>query len=129
MPDTYNGFLRETSADGRRVTSDIPFECVHGGNKIDCKRNEQQRNEHKYDCDDSRLFCTWTDRTNARHTHKQADVTARSIKVSQTLMITTIEDKGGNEDGDNEAGASDDNTDEQDGEVHPDDEIKASTES
>ena len=44
-------------------------------------------------------------------------------------MITTIEDKGGNEDGDNEAGASDGNTDEQDGEVHPDVEIEASSES
>ena len=107
------------------ATSDIPFECAYSGDKVDSKHNEKQYNK----CNDSRLFWTQTDKRNSSHIHKQADATARSIKIRQTLLSTTLQEEGKNEDGDNEAEASDDNPDEQDGEVHTDVEIEASSES
>ena len=75
--------------------------------------------------DNNRLFWTRTDE--AMHIHKQADATASSIKVSQTLMSTTLEEAEKDEDGNNEAEASDDNTDEEDDEIRPDDEVRANS--
>ena len=62
---------------------------------------------------------SWTDNTQARRLEKQTDARARSQNAQQLLLSKTLAAEGKDDQGDNDADACDEVTEEEDDDVHP----------
>ena len=109
------------------AASDIPLQCMSDYVEDFSDQKNDNKDFHDYDNNNykhnnkskNKSHWSWTDKTHTRRAGRQTDVTAKSQNVQDSLLGKTLAAAGKNDQGDNDAEASDEIVDEEDDDVHP----------